>query len=310
MAVVGSVTSIGEYAFSGYGGPRGRHPGSSPPSASTPSTSAAPHVGRHPGSVASIGERAFYSAAPHVGRHPGLGHLHRRSRLLRLRRLSVAIPGSVTSIGETPSRYPRLRRSPSRARSPIGEYAFGGCSGLTSVHPARSPPSAIAPSPPQRPASVAIPGSSPPSAGAFRLQRPHVGRHPDSVTSIGVDAFLHCSGLPSVPIGLGHLHRLSRPLQRPHRSPSGLGHLHRCCYTFRDCSSLTSVAISDSVASIDLHACTAAALVRLPSRPGHLHRRGPAAAPTGRQSRSVPPSARAPAAAASRRSPSRARSLL
>ena len=93
----------------------------------------------------------------------------------------------------------------------IGDYAFDGCTSLTSI---------------TIPDSVASIG-----AGAFRNCRSLTSiTIPDSVTSIGEDTFFNCTSLTSITIP---------------DSVTSIGN-----YAFYGCKSLTSVTIGNSVTSI------------------------------------------------------------
>ena len=110
----------------------------------------------------------------------------------------------------------------------IGDYAFSGCSDLT---------------------SVTIPDSVT-SIGQRAFYNCHGITNltiPDSVTSIGDNAFNDCSGITNLTIGTG---------------VTSIGN-----YVFYGCSSLTSVTIPDSVTSIGgwaFHSCTSLTNVTIP----------------------------------------------
>ena len=155
-----------------------------------------------PNSVTSIGEYAFYNCS-------GL--------------TSVTIPNSVTSIGYgafancsglTSVTIPNSITS-------ISEFAFGGCSGLTSVTVDKNNGTYDS-----RDNCNAIIHTS--------TNKLIVGCNntiiPNSVTSIGDNAFLVCSGLTSVTI------------------PDSVTSIGK--YAFYNCSGLTSVTIPNSVTSI------------------------------------------------------------
>ena len=110
----------------------------------------------------------------------------------------------------------------------IGNYAFSGCTGLTSV---------------TLPDSVTSIGDGV-FSGCSGLTSVTI---PDSVTSIGSYAFSSCTGLTSVTI------------------PEGVTSIGN--YAFYHCAGLTSVTIPDSVTSIDNYAfydCTGLRTVTLP----------------------------------------------
>ena len=111
----------------------------------------------------------------------------------------------------------------------IGGYAFRGCSGLTSL---------------TIPNSVTSIGSSA-FDGCSSLTSVTI---PNSVTSIGLGAFEDCTGLTSVTIG---------------NSVTSIGN-----YAFDGCSGLTSVVIPNSVTSIGccaFHGCTGLTSVTIPN---------------------------------------------
>ena len=132
---------------------------------------------------------------------------------------SYVIPASVTSIGEGAFYGCRGLTSVSFAEGSqltnIGNYAFHGCSGLTTI---------------TIPSSVTSIGE-----GAFVFCTGLTSvTIPSSVTSIGESAFYNCSGLTSVTIGEG---------------VTSIGN-----YAFSFCSGLTSVTIPSSVTSIGNYA--------------------------------------------------------
>ncbi|MCI7406822.1 MAG: leucine-rich repeat protein [Bacteroidales bacterium] len=152
----------------------------------------------------------------------------------------VVIPSSVTNNGTTYS------------VTSIGEWAFEGCSGLT---------------------SVTIPNSVI-SIGEFAFYECSSLTSvtiPNSVTSIGYDAFSGCSGLTSVTIGNGvtsigsgafascsGLTSVTIP-----NSVTSIGNS-----AFRNCSGLTSVTIGNSVTSIGDYAfqsCSSLTSVTIPN---------------------------------------------
>ena len=143
----------------------------------------------------------------------------------------LVIPNSVTSIGNyafsgcsglTSITIPNSVTS-------IGEYAFSGCSGLTSI---------------TIPNSVTSIGEY-----AFKYCSSLTSvTIPNSVTSIGRSAFYGCSGLTSVTIP---------------NSVTSIG-----SYAFYDCSGLTSVTIPNSVTSIGSYAfeeCSGLTSVTIPN---------------------------------------------
>ena len=136
---------------------------------------------------------------------------------------SVTIPNSVTSIGERAFSDCSGLTSvtiPNSVTS-IGTYAFNGCSGLTSIsvengnekYDSRNNCNAII----ETASNTLIAGCKNTTI-------------PNSVTSIGSQAFWHCSGLTSVTIG---------------NSVTSIGES-----AFQGCSGLTSVTIGNSVTSI------------------------------------------------------------
>ena len=159
-----------------------------------------------PNSVTSIGDCAFYDCS-------GL--------------TSITIPNSVTSIGEyafsgcsglTSVTIPNSVTS-------IGDYAFSGCSGLTSIvvengnsnYDSRSNCNAII----ETASNTLISGCKNTII-------------PNSVTSIGSQAFQGCSGLTSITIP---------------NSVTSIGN-----FAFYGCSGLTSITIPNSVTSIGVSA--------------------------------------------------------
>ena len=206
VAIVGdiiipdSVTSIGERAFDGCGG-------------LTSITI--------PDSVTSIGDRAFdgctgltaivVEEGNPVYHSAGNCLIETESKTLVIGCKTSVIPddGSVTS---------------------IGDYAFSGCSGLTSV---------------TIPDSVTSIGENAFSActGLTSITIP------DSVTSMGRSAFYGCSGLKSVTIP---------------DSVTSIGN-----YAFSDCIGLTAITIPDSVTSIGSSAfsgCTGLTSITIPDK--------------------------------------------
>ena len=189
VTIPNSVTSIGNYAFSGCTG----------------LTSVT-----IPNSVTSIGGWAFSGCS-------GL--------------TSVTIPNSVTSIGEYAfSRCTGLTSVtiPNSVTS-IGKGAFNGCSGLTSpVYNAQ----VFAYMPTSYSGAYTIPdGIESITGGAFSVCTGLTSvTIPNSVTSIGDQAFLGCTGLTSVTIG---------------NSVTSIGGS-----AFYHCTGLTSVTIGNSVTSI------------------------------------------------------------
>ena len=130
----------------------------------------------------------------------------------------------------------------------IGNYAFNGCSGLTSV------------TIPERVTSI----GSAAFDGCSGLESVTI---PDSVTSIGSDAFEDCSGLQAVNISdlrcwlqISFSYSDSNPLTYAHKLylngnevtalviPEGVTSIGS--YAFRGCSGLTSVTIPESVTAI------------------------------------------------------------
>ena len=204
----------------------------------------------------------------------------------------VAIPGSVTSIGNSAFRDRSSLTSVTIGEgvTSIGDYAFYGCSGLTSVTIGDGVMSI---------GSVAFDGCS--SLTSLII--------PDSVTSIGNYAFEDCSSLTSVTIGNGvmsigyspfsgcnSLERMTIPFvgaTKDGTSNKHFGYIFGASsyssnedyvpaslkeviitggtsivdYAFLDCSSLTSVTIPDSVTSIERGAfsgCSSLESITLP----------------------------------------------
>ncbi len=212
IEIPSSVTSIGDYAFSGCG---------SLTSIEMPS------------SVTRIGELAFYWCSSLT---------------------SIVIPSSVTSLGNYAFSGCSSLTSiviPSSVTS-LGNYAFSGCSSLTSVvipstitsigngvfYSCSSLTSIVIPS------SVTSIGNDA-FSGCSSLTSIEI---PSSVTSIGNDAFSGCSSLTSIVI------------------PSSVTSIGSSA--FYDCSSLTSVVIPSSVTSIGNYAfsgCSSLTSVVIPS---------------------------------------------
>ena len=175
--------------------------------------------------VTSIGERAFYECngltsitIPNSVTSIGNSAFYFCSGLT-----SITIPNSVTSIGEGAFSYCYDLTSitiPNSVTS-IGEHAFWSCSGLTTivvesgntVYDSRNNCNAIV--------------ESATNTLMFGCKNTII---PNSVTSIGVDAFSYCSGLTSITIP---------------NSVTSIGER-----AFYECRGLTSVTIGNSVTSI------------------------------------------------------------
>ena len=235
LIIPNSITSIGEYAFSGCSG----------------LTSVT-----IPNSVTSIGDYAFSYCSgltsvtiPNSVTSIGSSAFRNCSGLT-----SVTIPNSVTSIGSVAFSGCSGLTSvtiPNSVTS-IGSSAFEGCSGLTSV---------------TIPNSVTSIGSSA-FYGCSGLTSVTI---PNSVTSIGSSAFYGCSGLTSVTIpnsvtsissyafkGCSGLTSVTIP-----NSVTSIG-----ISAFEDCSGLTSVTIPNSVTSISSYAfsgCSGLISVTIPN---------------------------------------------
>ena len=204
VTIPNSITSIGDRAFEGCSG----------------LTSVT-----IPNSVTSIGEFAFYGCSkitsvtiPNSVTSIGNYAFYNCSGLS-----SVTIPNSVTSIGYGAFANCSGLTSvtiPNSVTS-ISEFAFGGCSGLTSVTVDKNNGTYDS-----RDNCNAIIHTS--------TNKLIVGCNntiiPNSVTSIGDNAFLVCSGLTSVTI------------------PNSVTSIGK--YAFYNCSGLTSVTIPNSVTSI------------------------------------------------------------
>ncbi len=245
IEIPNSVTSIGQYAFTGCSG----------------LTSV-----EIPNSVTSIGQKAFQgcsgltsveigNSVTSIGQHAfggctGLTSItveeentvfdsrnncnaiiETATNILVLGCKNTVIPNSVTSIGQyafsgcsglTSIEIPNSVTS-------IGQYAFSGCSGLTSVEIGNSVTSI---------GNYAFQGCS-------GLTSVEIG---NSVTSIGQCAFSGCSGLTSVGIP---------------NSVTSIGN-----YAFRDCTGLTSVEIPNSVTSIGqyvFYGCSGLTSIEIPN---------------------------------------------
>ena len=224
LTIGNNITKIGSYAFEGC---------SSLTSVTIPD------------SVTSIGNSALYGCSSLTSVTIGNGVTSiGNSAFYGCRSLtSVNIPDSVTSIGNDAFRGCSSLTSvtiPDSVTS-IRSYAFNGCSSLTSVAIPDSVTSI---------GNGAFSGCS--SLTAFYGKYASVDKRcliidgvlnsfapagltsytiPDSVTSIGIQAFRDCSSLISISIP---------------DSVTSIGN-----YAFRGCSSLTSVTISNSVTSIE-----------------------------------------------------------
>ena len=227
LVIPNSVTSIGQYAFSGCSG----------------LTSVT-----IPNSVTSIGEWAFYSCygltsvtIPNSVNNIGTFAFKGCSRLT-----SVTLDNNWIVSTSYSSDYSIVDRFGSQVKEyiignsveSIGQYAFSDCSGLTSV---------------TIPNSVNNIGASA-FKGCSDLTSVTI---PNSVTSIGYDAFLGCSGLTSVIIG----NSVTSIGKKAFHSCSGLtsvtipNSVTSIGYdAFRSCSGLTSVTIPNSVTSIGQYA--------------------------------------------------------
>ena len=256
--IANSVTSIGDFAFSGC---------SSLTSATIPD--GVTSIGGSafsdcssltnitiPNSVTSIGGGAFSGCSsltsltiPDSVTSIGGGACYGCSGLT-----SVTIPDSVTSIGDNAFKDCSSLTSVKIGNGvkSIGDDAFNGCSNLTSV---------------TIPDSVTSIGSDA-FYGCSGLTSVTI---PDSVTSIGSDAFKDCSSLTSVTIGNGVTSTQCFTFSEYSRLTSvkiGNGVKRIRDDAFKGCSNLTSVTIGNSVTSIGDYAfsgCSSLTSVTIPN---------------------------------------------
>jgi len=175
-----------------------------------------------PNSVTSIGNAAFFYCA-------GL--------------TSLTIPDSVTSIGDLAFGFCTGLTSitiPNSVTS-IGDMVFSGCTSLTSIQVETSNPNYTAVNGVlyNKAVTTLIQALAAVVSGNFTI--------PNSVTSIGVGAFIECTGLTSITIP---------------SSVTSIGGL-----TFAGCAGLTSIIIPNSVTSIGIGAfmeCTGLTSITIP----------------------------------------------
>ena len=231
VTIPDSVTSLGELAFSNCTGLTSVTIGNGVTSISNQAFSGCSGLTSItiPDSVTSIGTDAFYKCEKPTSIYytgdiagwcgiSGHNYIMSSSRTLYIGGKKVEgdliIPDSVTS---------------------IGDGAFRGCKGLTSISGSATNVSTVAKQ--AKPISFTVNITSGTSIGyqAFSgctgLTSVAIG---NSVTSIGDSAFYVCSGITSVTIG---------------NSVTSIGY-----HAFYSCSKLTSVTIPDSVTSIDTEA--------------------------------------------------------
>ena len=217
IEIPNSVTSIGNYAFSGCSGLTSVTIGNSVTSIgdyafNDCSRLKSVTIGN---SVTSIGERAFYDC---------------------LNLASITIPNSVTSIGERAFYSCSGLTSVTIGNSvtSIGTGAFYDCSGLKSI----TIPNSV----------TSIGGSA--FSGCTGITSITI---PNSVTSIGNSAFSHCTGLTSITIpnsvtSIGDYAFNYCPRLTSITIPNSVTSIGE--EAFRGCSRLTSITIPNSVTSI------------------------------------------------------------
>ena len=230
--------------------------------------------------VTSIGDSAFYKCYSLTSVYytgdivgwcgiSGLGALMSSSRTLYIDGNKVEgemiIPDSVTSIGDSAFYGCKGLTSvtiPNSVTS-IGKYAFGGCTGLTSVTIGNSVTSI---------GERAFQGCTGLTSVTI----------PDSVTSIGDSAFSYCTGLTSILVADGNskyhssgnciIETSSKILIlgcKTSEIPSDGSVTSIGNYAFAGCTGLTSVTIPDSMTSIGYRAfqgCTVLTSITIPDR--------------------------------------------
>ena len=216
VTIGNSVTSIGSWAFEGCTGLTSVTIGNS---------------------VTSIGSDAFYNTAWYNNQSDGLVYAGKvaykykgtmpsnTSIVLKEGTLGIADYAFEGCSGLTSVTIPDSVTS-------VGYAAFSGCTGLIKIIGPSDAVSAVAKQCDSKAiAEIVLTSGTSISDSAFRdctiLTTVTI---PDSVTSIGGSAFSSCTGLTSVTIGNG---------------VTSIGN-----YAFRDCTGLTSIAIPDSVTSI------------------------------------------------------------